>query len=90
MKSKITKILNSEENPIGKSIITWQHQMTKHIKNEWSTYIRTCKIYTFFLQYQFIIEIVYIYLVGYIPNCNNNLKLCYPLHFTSMFKVWSL
>ena len=36
VKSKITKILNSEENLIGKSIITWQTQMTKHIKNEWT------------------------------------------------------
>ena len=33
-KSKITKILNSEENPIGKFIITWQIKMTKQIKNE--------------------------------------------------------
>ena len=32
LKSKITKILNLEENQIGKSIITWQNQMTKHIK----------------------------------------------------------
>ena len=31
-KSKMTKILNSEENSIGKSLITWQNQMTKHIK----------------------------------------------------------
>ena len=31
-KRKITKILNSEENSIGKSLITWQNQMTKHIK----------------------------------------------------------
>ena len=33
-KSKITKILNSEENPIGMSLFPWQNQMTKHIKNE--------------------------------------------------------
>ena len=32
IKSKITKILNSEENSIGNSLITWQNQMTKHIK----------------------------------------------------------
>ena len=32
IKSKITKILNSEENSFGKSLITWQNQMTKHIK----------------------------------------------------------
>ena len=31
-KSKIAKKLNSEENSIGKSLITWQNQMTKHIK----------------------------------------------------------
>ena len=36
-KSKFTKILNSDENSIGKSLITWQNQMTKHIKNEWTT-----------------------------------------------------
>ena len=36
-KSKITKILNLEEIQIGKSLITWQNQMTKHIKNEWTT-----------------------------------------------------
>ena len=35
-KSIITKILNSEENLIGKPIITWQKQMKKHIKNEWT------------------------------------------------------
>ena len=35
-KSKITKILNSEENQTGKSLIIWQNQMTKHIKNEWT------------------------------------------------------
>ena len=29
VKSKITKILNLEENLIGKSIITWQNQITK-------------------------------------------------------------
>ena len=29
VKSKITKILNSEENQFGKSIITWQNQITK-------------------------------------------------------------
>ena len=28
-KSKITKILNSEENQFGKSIITWQNQKNK-------------------------------------------------------------
>ena len=32
IKSKITKILNSEENSIWKSLITCQNQMTKHIK----------------------------------------------------------
>ena len=36
MKSKITKILNSEENQFGKSIITWQNQITIRIKNEWT------------------------------------------------------
>ena len=36
VKSKITKILNSEENQFGKSIITWQNQITKRIKNEWT------------------------------------------------------
>ena len=35
-KSKITKILNLQENLIRKSIITWQNQITKHIKNEWA------------------------------------------------------
>ena len=35
-KNKITKILNSEENQFGKSIITWQNQITKPIKNEWT------------------------------------------------------
>ena len=35
-KCKITKILNSEENLIGKSIITCPNQMAKHIKNEWT------------------------------------------------------
>ena len=32
IKSKITKILNSEENSIGKSLITWQNQRIKRIK----------------------------------------------------------
>ena len=32
LKSKITKILNLEENQFGKSIITWQSQKTKRIK----------------------------------------------------------
>ena len=31
-KGKSPKILNSEENWIGKSLIKWQNQMTKHIK----------------------------------------------------------
>ena len=31
-KSRITKILNPEENSIVKSLIKWQNQMTKHIK----------------------------------------------------------
>ena len=35
-KSKITKILNLEEDQLGKSIITWQNQITKRIKNEWT------------------------------------------------------
>ena len=35
-KSKITNILNLEENQFGKSIITWQNQITKRIKNEWT------------------------------------------------------
>ena len=30
------KVLNLEENLIGKSIITWQNQITKHLKNEWT------------------------------------------------------
>ena len=38
-KSKITKILNLEENQFGKSIITWQNQITKRIKNEWTSEI---------------------------------------------------
>ena len=33
-KSKITKKLNLEENQFGKSIITWQNQITKRIQNE--------------------------------------------------------
>ena len=33
VKSKITKILNLKENLFGKSIITWQNQITKRIKN---------------------------------------------------------
>ena len=37
LRSKITKILNSEENQFGKSIITWQNQIIKRIKNEWTT-----------------------------------------------------
>ena len=35
-KSRITKILNLEENQFGKSIITWKNQITKRIKNEWT------------------------------------------------------
>ena len=31
-KSKITKILNLEENQFGKSIITWQNQIKTHQK----------------------------------------------------------
>ena len=55
VKSKITKILNSEENPIGKSIITWQNQMTKHIKNEWTrTVIVTYSVRPIFRYFAFI------------------------------------
>ena len=32
LKSKITKILNSEENSKRKVLIKWQNQMIKHIK----------------------------------------------------------
>ena len=32
LKSRITKILNSEENSKQKSLIKWQNQMIKHIK----------------------------------------------------------
>ena len=48
-KSKITKILNSEENQFGKSIITWQNQKTKRIKNEWT---RTVIFLTWYRHFQ--------------------------------------
>ena len=48
-KSKITKILNSEENQFGKSIITWQNQRTKRIKNEWT---RTVIFLTWYRHFQ--------------------------------------
>ena len=47
-KSKITKILNLEENLIRKSINTWQNQITKHIKNEWT---RTVIFLTWYSQF---------------------------------------
>ena len=47
-KSKITKILNSEENPIGKFKSTWLNQMTK-IKNEWT---RTVIFLTWHMHFQ--------------------------------------
>ena len=49
LKSKITKILNSEENQFGKSIITWQNQITKRIKNEWT---RTVIFLTWYRHFQ--------------------------------------
>ena len=55
-KSKITKILNSEENQIGKSLITWQNNMTKHIKNEWT---RTVIFLTWYRHYEHFIVYVY-------------------------------
>ena len=36
VKNKISKILNPEENSVGKSLITWQNQKTKYIK-QWTT-----------------------------------------------------
>ena len=48
-KSKITKKLNSEENQFGKSIITWQNQITKRIKNEWT---RTVIFLTWYRHFQ--------------------------------------
>ena len=49
IKSKITKILNLEENQFGKSIITWQNQITKRIKNEWT---RTVIFLTWYRHFQ--------------------------------------
>ena len=40
-KNKITKILNLEENQFGKSIITWQNQITKRIKKRM---VKNCHI----------------------------------------------
>ena len=65
-KSKITKILNSEENQFGKSIITWQNQITKRIKNEWTRtviFLTWCLIIFGVNVFQSII----FYKVGFIP-----------------------
>ena len=66
-KGKITKILNLEENQFGKSIITWQNQITKRIKNEWTR--------TFRFQFSSVFGIFVIY-SHFIPNICFNLN--YP------------